>query len=99
MAEREHDQHALRPLTERVLARLPGERRLWVAAWALVPWLNGGVNLLLDSTSKSAVWEQRGTLVVLNYAALSFAIVVAIWGSRRLAGDSGNCVVRNRSAS
>lgn len=85
MAEREHDQLALRPLTERVLARLPGERRLWVAAWALVPWLNGGVNLLLDSTSKSAVWEQRGTLVVLNYAALSFAIVMAIWGSRRIA--------------
>ena len=85
MAEREHDQQALRPLTERVLARLPGERRLLVAAWALVPWLNGGVNLLLDSTSKSAVWEQRGTLVVLNYAALSFAIVMAIWGSRRIA--------------
>ena len=85
MAEREHDQHALRPLTERVLARLSGDRRLWVAAWALLPWLNGGVNLLLDGTSKSAVWEQRGTLVVLNYAALSFAIVMAIWGSRRIA--------------
>jgi hypothetical protein len=85
MAELDHDRHGLRPLTERVLARLPGERRLWVAAWALVPWLNGAVNLLLDSTSKSAVWEQRGTLVVLNYAALSFAIVMAIWGSRRIA--------------
>jgi hypothetical protein len=85
MAELDHDRHGLRPLTERVLARLPGERRLWVAAWALVPWLNGAVNLLLDSTSKSAVWEQRGTLVVLNYAALSFAIVMAVWGSRRIA--------------
>ena len=85
MPDREHDQHALRPLTERVLARLSGDRRLWVAAWALLPWLNGGVNLLLDGTSKSAVWEQRGTLVVLNYAALSFAIVMAIWGSRRIA--------------
>jgi hypothetical protein len=49
-----------------------------------VPWANGGLNLLLDTETESAVWEQSGTLVVLNYAALSFAIVLAIWGSRRI---------------
>jgi hypothetical protein len=75
----------LLPLTQRILARLPGERRLWVAVWALVPWVNGGVNLLLDTETKSAVWEQSGTLVVANYAALSLAIVLAIWGTRRIA--------------
>jgi len=85
MPERQEHPAELEPLTERILARVPGERRLWIAVWAVVPWVNGGVNLLLDSTSKSAVWEQSGTLVVLNYAALSFAIVMAIWGSRRIA--------------
>ena len=75
----------LRPLTERLLSRLAGERRVWIALWALVPWLNGLVNLVLDAESKSAVWEQSGTLVVLNYAALSFAVVLTIWGSGRLA--------------
>ena len=54
------------------------------------PGLNGGVNLLLDGMSKSAVWERR-TLVVLNYAALSFAIVMAIWGSRRIARRLEDC--------
>ena len=79
------DQGRLRPLTERILARLPGDRLLWVLAWALVPWANGGVNLLLDTKTKSAIWEQSGTLVVLNYTALSVAIVLAIWGSKRIA--------------
>jgi hypothetical protein len=76
---------ALCPLTERILARLPGPRTLWVALWALVPWLNAGLNLLFEDEARSAIWEQDRTLVVLNYAALSFAVVVAVWGSGRLA--------------
>jgi hypothetical protein len=83
--KRKDTQADLRPLTERLLARRPRRRRLLVAAWALVPWGNGAINLLLDTKSKSAVWEQSGTLVVLNYAALSIGIVLAIWGSRRIA--------------
>lgn len=75
----------LQPLTERVVARLPGRHWVWVAAWALVPWANAGINLLLDTETKSAVWGQSGTVVVLNYAALSLAVVLAIWGSRRIA--------------
>jgi hypothetical protein len=31
------------------------------------------------------VWEQQRALVVLNYAALSFAIVLAFWGTARIA--------------
>lgn len=75
----------LQPLTERVVGRLPGPSWVWVVAWALVPWANAGINLLLDTETKSAVWGQSGTVVVLNYAALSFAVVLAIWGSRRIA--------------
>jgi hypothetical protein len=75
---------ALVPATERILARLPGPRALWIALWALVPWLNAAANLLLG-TETSAVWEQSDALVVLNYAALSLAVVIALWGSERIA--------------
>lgn len=77
--------HRLQPVTERLLARLPGRREFWIAVWAVVPWLNAAVNVLLDTDSKSAVWEQSGTLVLLNYAAVSLAVVITLWGSNRIA--------------
>ena len=78
------ERRPLRPLSDRILARLPGARALWIALWALVPWLNAGANLLLD-TDTSAVWEQSRLLVFLNYAALSLAVFVALWGAGRIA--------------
>ena len=75
----------LRPLTERILAAFPGPRPLGILVWALVPWLNAGANLLLDTGSRSAVWEQRAALVVVNYAMLSLAIVITLWGAERIA--------------
>jgi hypothetical protein len=56
---------------------------LWFAVWASVPWLNAGANLLLGT--EGTVWEQSRTLVLLNYAALSFAVVITLWGSERIA--------------
>ncbi len=53
--------------------------------WALVPWLNAGANLFLDTGGASAVWEQSRALVLLNYAALSLAIVITLWGANRIA--------------
>ena len=73
----------MRPLTERVLARLPGPRALWILGWALVPALNAAANVLLDT--RGSVWEQRPALVVVNYVAVSVAIVIALWGSGRIA--------------
>lgn len=75
----------LRPLTERILARFPGPRVLWIALWALIPWLNAGANLLLEDEARSAIWEQRRALVILNYAALSLAIGITLWGAQRIA--------------
>lgn len=75
----------LRPLSERVLSRPPGSRAYWVTAWATVPWLNAGANLLLGDERTSAVWEQGTLLVILNYAALSFAILITLWGTERIA--------------
>ena len=75
----------LEPLTERILDRLPGPRPLWVAVWVGVPAVNAAVNVLLETGERSAVWEQDGTLVALNYVALSFAVAMTLWGSRRIA--------------
>jgi hypothetical protein len=44
--------------------------------WALVPWLNAGANLLLETGARSALWDQSRVVVVLNYAALSLAMVL-----------------------
>ena len=52
---------------------------------ALVPWANAGANLLLGSDRTSAVWEQSTVLVVLNYAAISLGVLVALWGAALLA--------------
>ena len=75
----------LRPLSECILTRLPGPRALWIVAWALVPWLNAAANLLLEEEARSAVWEQSRVLVLLNYAAVSVAVVMTLWGARRIA--------------
>jgi hypothetical protein len=56
----------------------------WIAAWGLVPWLNAGGNLLLGTKHTSAVWEQSDVLIVLNYVAISFAIVVSLLGTERI---------------
>ena len=75
----------LRPLTDRILARLPGQPVLWLAVWALVPWANAAANLMLDTDGTSAVWDQSDLLVGLNYAALSLAVIVTLWGTERIA--------------
>lgn len=85
MNDEAQDRRELRPLTERVLEWLPGPRLPWIAAWALVPWLNAGANLLLDTGERSAVWEQSRVVVILSYCAVSFAIVVTLVGAERLA--------------
>lgn len=77
--------HRLSPLSDRILDWLPGRRVLWIGAWALVPWVNAGANLLLGGDGTSAVWEQSDLFVVLNYAALSLAVVVTLWGTERIA--------------
>lgn len=75
----------LRPLTERILEQFPGPRWLWIGIWAVVPWVNAGVNLLLGNERSSAVWEQGRVLVILNYASLSLAMVITLWGTGRVA--------------
>ena len=79
----------VRPLSERVLGRLPGSSWSWVCVWALVPWINALVNLSLDEESRSAVWDEGATFVVLSYSTLSLAMVVTLLGASELAGRIG----------
>ena len=74
----------LRPVTERILGRLPGPRVAWIAVWALV-LAQRGANLLCETGARSAVWDQSRTLVLVNYTALSLAIVITLWGPVRIA--------------
>lgn len=73
-----------RAVSDRVLDRLPGSRVAWIGAWATIPWLNAGANLLLGQERTSPVWEQGAVLVVLSYVAVSFAIVVSLWGASHI---------------
>jgi hypothetical protein len=78
-----------------MLAWLPGTRVYWIAAWALIPWANAGGNLLLDAETR-AVWEQSGAIVVLNYAALSLAVVVTLWGRHGSPDEARACRRKRR---
>lgn len=73
------------PLTERILTRLPGPRLLWVAAWALVPWLN----LVVILMSGVEGWARTGIprVEILNRAAVTFAILLSLWGATRIADE------------
>jgi hypothetical protein len=72
------------PLTERILSRLLGPRWPWMAAWALVPWLN-----LAVLAWGAGEWAQTGVPVVevLNRAAVSFAVLLSLWGAARIAQE------------
>jgi hypothetical protein len=76
---------ALQPLTERVLAAFTRPAAALDRLWALLPPVNAAANLLLASESRSAVWEQSDLLIFLNYAALTLGIVIALWGTGRIA--------------
>jgi hypothetical protein len=73
------------PLSEQVLRVLPRPAGLWFAVWALIPWINAAANLILGTDDRtSAIWEQSTLLIVLNYAALSFASGFTLWATGHL---------------
>lgn len=73
------------PLTERILARLPGRRLAWVVAWALVPWLNLAVIVVLGDGE----WARTGVPLeeVLDRTAVTFAVLLSLWGTARITDD------------
>jgi hypothetical protein len=73
------------PLTERILSRLPGPRLAWVVAWALVPWLNLAVVLAVGAAGRAGTGVSWGE--VLNRTAVTFAVLLSIWGAARITGE------------
>lgn len=73
------------PLTERILSRLPGNRLAWIVAWLLVPW----ANLLVVLLAGGLEWEttQELSIELLNRAAVSFALLLSLWGTARIGTD------------
>jgi hypothetical protein len=71
-----------RPLTEKVLSRLPGPRRLWIVVWALVPWLNLAVVALPNGFGQGRLMNPLAE--ILNRAAVSVAILLSLWGTARI---------------
>jgi exosortase/archaeosortase len=69
------------PLTERVLARLPGPRVIWIIAWAVLP-------LVVDSTVRSIIGAQIFTTeTLLAGAVAACGNLVALWGVAKLRRD------------
>ena len=70
------------PLTERILAALPGSRLGLIVAWALLPW----VNLAVVVSAEALDWSDPTdhSTEVLNRAAVSFAILLSLWGATRI---------------
>ncbi len=58
---------------------------MWVAAWALVPW----ANLAVLWAGASAGWAPTSNWMaeVLNRAAVSFAVLLSIWGAARVSAE------------
>jgi len=73
------------PLTERILDRLPGRRSRWMVTWALVPWLNLAAVLV----GQTAGWSARTdrSVEVVNRIAVSFAVLLSLWGAARISKD------------
>lgn len=76
---------AAEPLTERILAVLPGPRSAWVAVWALVPWMNLALATAIGSLAPAGSGVPLAE--VLNRAAVTIAILLSLWGAATIAAE------------
>lgn len=79
----------LLPLTERILARLPGPRALWLVAWTALPF----VYLALPLTFNLARSDTGGARVgseALIAAVYVYAVALSLWAARRMARDAAS---------
>jgi hypothetical protein len=72
-------------LTESILAVLPGRRSVWVAVWALVPWLNLALATAIGGVAADG--SRVPLAEVLNRAAVTVAVLLSLWGAARIAAE------------
>jgi hypothetical protein len=65
----------MRPLTERMLGRLPGPRVAWLLAWATVPVAGG----LLPSAYLATVGAKPVPVRLLTGLVFAYEVVLAFW--------------------
>lgn len=73
----------LGPLTERILARLPGPRIGWMAIWALLPWVEHATFLWLQ-TAGILAGRHNPAGGAFARVAFSSAIFLSLWGSGKI---------------
>ena len=81
---------AMRPLTERMLGRLPGPRVVWLLAWAAVPVAAG----LLPSAYLASVGARPLPVRLLTGLVFAYAVALAIWAVGRFTRE-GDTVQRS----
>jgi hypothetical protein len=69
------------PLTERILAALPGPRLPWAVVWALIALLRLGALLVIVNLTGIAVESQVSVNVALGQAIFGYVVVVALVGT------------------
>jgi hypothetical protein len=69
------------PLTERVLAALPGRRGMWAVIWAFVALLRLGVLLLYVNATGIATASQASVAAALGQVVLGYVILVGLLGT------------------
>lgn len=79
----------VRPFTQRLLDKLPGPARRWRRAWALVPGLQVAVMAVnLERTGGNEYGVLLYVAAAPNVAVFAYAILHAMWGSRRLTDEA-----------
>jgi hypothetical protein len=69
------------PLTERILAALPGPRLAWAIIWALVALLRLGALLVVVNLTGVAAQSQVSVTVALGQAVFAYVVAVALVGT------------------
>lgn len=76
------------PLTERILARLPGPRWVKLATWITAPILRAvSIAFVLELTGRNTLGWRLGLMLVPEALVFTYAIALAIWGVAKIARE------------
>ena len=76
------------PLTERILAQLPGPRWVKLATWIAAPILRAAsIVLVLELTGRNTMGWGIGLIVIPEALVFTYAIALAIWGVAKIARE------------
>lgn len=79
------------PLTERLLAQLPGARRVKLATWIALPVLRAVcIATALELTGRNPMGWQLGLFLIPEVLVYGYAITHAIWGAAKIARNASD---------